>query len=145
MVLDRVPILHTGTEVMLRTRLVDPRDFLRGDCVSLAMRFRISRPEIQRRALSENHIRHPATRCGGQRSRSVHPRERQRVARHQERHEWCYSTAFVRPTASKVVSYPKAKAERSSGRVISARSQSSPLSHRQAARRAVLTRHHLGT
>lgn len=36
MVIDRAGILRTGTEVMLRTRPVDPRDFLRGDYVVLA-------------------------------------------------------------------------------------------------------------
>jgi uncharacterized membrane-anchored protein len=36
MVADRVQILRSGTEVMLQTRPVDPRDFLRGDYVSLA-------------------------------------------------------------------------------------------------------------
>jgi uncharacterized membrane-anchored protein len=35
MVGDRVHILQTGTEVLLRTRPVDPRDFLRGDYVTL--------------------------------------------------------------------------------------------------------------
>ena len=35
MVLDRVQILRTGTEVTLQTRPVDPRDFLRGDYVVL--------------------------------------------------------------------------------------------------------------
>ncbi|MGP0088499.1 MAG: GDYXXLXY domain-containing protein [Xanthobacteraceae bacterium] len=36
MVADRVEILRTGTEVLLQTRPVDPRDFLRGDYVVLA-------------------------------------------------------------------------------------------------------------
>jgi uncharacterized membrane-anchored protein len=36
MVLDRVRILRSGTEVTLRTRPVDPRDFLRGDYVTLS-------------------------------------------------------------------------------------------------------------
>jgi uncharacterized membrane-anchored protein len=35
MVFDRARILHSGTEVMLKTRPVDPRDFLRGDYVVL--------------------------------------------------------------------------------------------------------------
>ena len=35
MVIDRVRILRTGTEVTLRTRPLDPRDFLRGDYVTL--------------------------------------------------------------------------------------------------------------
>jgi uncharacterized membrane-anchored protein len=35
MVIDRVGILRTGTEVTLRTRPLDPRDFLRGDYVTL--------------------------------------------------------------------------------------------------------------
>jgi uncharacterized membrane-anchored protein len=35
MVADRIRILRTGTEVMLQTRPVDPRDFLRGDYVVL--------------------------------------------------------------------------------------------------------------
>ena len=35
MVADRVRILRTGTEVMLKTRALDPRDFLRGDYVTL--------------------------------------------------------------------------------------------------------------
>jgi uncharacterized membrane-anchored protein len=35
MVADRVEILRTGTEVMLQTRPIDPRDFLRGDYVVL--------------------------------------------------------------------------------------------------------------
>ena len=35
MVLDRVNILRSETEVMLKTRAVDPRDFLRGDYVVL--------------------------------------------------------------------------------------------------------------
>jgi uncharacterized membrane-anchored protein len=35
MVGDRVRILRTGTEVLLQTRPVDPRDFLRGDYVVL--------------------------------------------------------------------------------------------------------------
>jgi uncharacterized membrane-anchored protein len=35
MVGDRVRILQTGTEVLLRTQPVDPRDFLRGDYVTL--------------------------------------------------------------------------------------------------------------
>ena len=35
MVLDRAGILREGTEVTLRTRPVDPRDFLRGDYVQL--------------------------------------------------------------------------------------------------------------
>jgi len=36
MVVDRASILRTGTDVMLQTRPVDPRDFLRGDYVTLA-------------------------------------------------------------------------------------------------------------
>jgi uncharacterized membrane-anchored protein len=36
MVIDRVGILRSGSEVMLRTRPVDPRDFLRGDYVTLS-------------------------------------------------------------------------------------------------------------
>ena len=36
MVIDRVAILRSGTEVTLPTRPVDPRDFLRGDYVVLA-------------------------------------------------------------------------------------------------------------
>ena len=36
MVIDRVGILREGTEVLLLTRPVDPRDFLRGDYVRLA-------------------------------------------------------------------------------------------------------------
>ena len=36
MVIDRVGILRAGTEVTLQTRPVDPRDFLRGDYVTLA-------------------------------------------------------------------------------------------------------------
>lgn len=35
MVVDRVQILRTGTDVVLLTRPVDPRDFLRGDYVVL--------------------------------------------------------------------------------------------------------------
>jgi len=35
MVADRVQILREGTEVILQTRPVDPRDFLRGDYVTL--------------------------------------------------------------------------------------------------------------
>ncbi len=35
MVADHASILRTGTEVALRTRAVDPRDFLRGDYVTL--------------------------------------------------------------------------------------------------------------
>src|SRR5215467_11270735 len=35
MVRDRVQILRDGTEVTLRTRPLDPRDFLRGDYVTL--------------------------------------------------------------------------------------------------------------
>jgi uncharacterized membrane-anchored protein len=35
MIADRVAILRTGTEVVLQTRPVDPRDFLRGDYVVL--------------------------------------------------------------------------------------------------------------
>jgi uncharacterized membrane-anchored protein len=35
MVAERVRILRSGTEVILQTRPVDPRDFLRGDYVSL--------------------------------------------------------------------------------------------------------------
>jgi uncharacterized membrane-anchored protein len=35
MVVDRVMILRTGTEVKLEARPVDPRDFLRGDYVTL--------------------------------------------------------------------------------------------------------------
>jgi uncharacterized membrane-anchored protein len=35
MVFDRIRILRTGTEVTLQTRPVDPRDFLRGDYVTL--------------------------------------------------------------------------------------------------------------
>ena len=35
MIVDRVEILREGTEVTLQTRLVDPRDFLRGDYVVL--------------------------------------------------------------------------------------------------------------
>lgn len=35
MVADHASILRTGTEVTLRTRAVDPRDFLRGDYVTL--------------------------------------------------------------------------------------------------------------
>jgi uncharacterized membrane-anchored protein len=35
MVFDRARILREGTEVMLQTRAVDPRDFLRGDYVAL--------------------------------------------------------------------------------------------------------------
>jgi len=35
MVADRVRILRTGTEVVLKTRAVDPRDLLRGDYVVL--------------------------------------------------------------------------------------------------------------
>jgi uncharacterized membrane-anchored protein len=36
MVIDRVGILRSGSEVTLRTRPVDPRDFLRGDYVTLS-------------------------------------------------------------------------------------------------------------
>jgi uncharacterized membrane-anchored protein len=36
MVADRIRILRSGTDVLLQTRPVDPRDFLRGDYVSLA-------------------------------------------------------------------------------------------------------------
>ena len=36
MVIDRVGILRAGAEVTLQTRAVDPRDFLRGDYVTLA-------------------------------------------------------------------------------------------------------------
>jgi uncharacterized membrane-anchored protein len=36
MVIDRVAILRTGTDVTLQTRPVDPRDFLRGDYVVLS-------------------------------------------------------------------------------------------------------------
>ena len=36
MVGDRVRVLRTGTEIKLQTRPVDPRDFLRGDYVTLA-------------------------------------------------------------------------------------------------------------
>ncbi|BAT61114.1 hypothetical protein GJW-30_1_03670 [Variibacter gotjawalensis] len=36
MVYDRVSILRTGKDVLLATRAVDPRDFLRGDYVVLA-------------------------------------------------------------------------------------------------------------
>ena len=36
MVIDRASILREGTEVTLRTRPVDPRDFLRGDYVVLS-------------------------------------------------------------------------------------------------------------
>ena len=35
MVIDRMSILREGAEVMLQTRPVDPRDFLRGDYVRL--------------------------------------------------------------------------------------------------------------
>ena len=35
MVLDRINILRTGTDVMLQTQPLDPRDFLRGDYVIL--------------------------------------------------------------------------------------------------------------
>jgi len=35
MVIDHVRVLRTGTEVKLHTRAVDPRDFLRGDYVTL--------------------------------------------------------------------------------------------------------------
>ncbi len=35
MVIDRAHILRAGTEITLRTRPVDPRDFLRGDYVAL--------------------------------------------------------------------------------------------------------------
>jgi uncharacterized membrane-anchored protein len=35
MVFDRINILRTGTDVMLQTRPIDPRDFLRGDYVIL--------------------------------------------------------------------------------------------------------------
>jgi uncharacterized membrane-anchored protein len=35
MVIDRASILRTGTEIMLQTRPIDPRDFLRGDYVAL--------------------------------------------------------------------------------------------------------------
>ena len=36
MIGDRVYILRTGTDVVLKTRAVDPRDYLRGDYVTLA-------------------------------------------------------------------------------------------------------------
>ena len=35
MVIDRMGILREGAEVMLQTRPLDPRDFLRGDYVQL--------------------------------------------------------------------------------------------------------------
>ena len=41
MVVDRVNILRTGTDVTLQTRPVDPRDLLRGDYVTLS--YEISR------------------------------------------------------------------------------------------------------
>lgn len=41
LVIDRAAILRLGTEVILQTRPVDPRDFLRGDYVSLS--YNISR------------------------------------------------------------------------------------------------------
>src|ERR1700741_4829893 len=36
MVIDRAGILREGTEITLQTRPVDPRDFLRGDYVTLS-------------------------------------------------------------------------------------------------------------
>jgi len=36
MVVDRVAILRTGAEITLRTRPLDPRDFLRGDYMALS-------------------------------------------------------------------------------------------------------------
>jgi uncharacterized membrane-anchored protein len=36
MISERVYILRTGTDVILKTRAVDPRDYLRGDYVTLA-------------------------------------------------------------------------------------------------------------
>ncbi|HEY5965599.1 MAG TPA: GDYXXLXY domain-containing protein, partial [Xanthobacteraceae bacterium] len=36
MVIDRASVLREGTEVLLQTRPVDPRDFLRGDYVVLS-------------------------------------------------------------------------------------------------------------
>jgi uncharacterized membrane-anchored protein len=56
MVIDRVTILRAGTDVMLQTRPVDPRDFLRGDYVALG--YDISN-------LPAGAVKDPASACTG--------------------------------------------------------------------------------
>jgi hypothetical protein len=56
MVVDRVNILRTGTDVTLQTRPVDPRDLLRGDYVALG--YDISN-------LAAGVVKDPAAACAG--------------------------------------------------------------------------------